>query len=302
MLHVAGKPVLAHILDKLEHLEIEEVIFIIGHLGYQIERFIKENYSFKARFIEQKEMLGQAHAINLAKGAVKDDALIIFVDTIFEADLSRLKDTRSDGVIYVKEVEDPRRFGVVVTDKKGKVTELIEKPEKPVSNLVNIGLYYIKDMPLLFDCIDNLIADNRMTKGEFYLVDAFQMMIEKGTEFSAEEVKKWLDCGKVDTLLATNKYLLEHGADNEPKVKDSVIIPPVFIEDDVKIKHSIIGPYVSIASKSIIENSIIKDSIINENADIQDAQLARSVIGDKAVIKNRFESLNVGDSSEISID
>jgi glucose-1-phosphate thymidylyltransferase len=298
LISVAGKPVLGHILDKLVGLDIEEIIFIIGYLGDQISEYVTANYNFRSRYIEQKELKGQAHAIYLAKEHVSGPVLIIFVDTIFETELEILAREASDGVIFVKEVEDPRRFGVVITE-NGFITKLVEKPSTPVSNLAVIGLYYIKDSRLLLECISELIRKDIKTKGEYFLADAFQLMIDKGSRFAARTVEVWEDCGKPETVLHTNRYLLEHGGAQEIETENSVLIPPVYIEKSAVIKDSVVGPYVSVAGEATIVRSIIRDSIINERAQIEDASLSQSLIGKDAYVRGSFERLNVGDSSQV---
>ena len=156
LINVAGKAVLGHILDKLVDLDIEEIIFIVGWLGDQIKEYVDANYDFPARYIEQTEMKGQAHAIDLARDYVEGPTLIIFVDTLFEADLTELERTPADGVLYVKEVEDPRRFGVAVVE-QGHITRLIEKPDSFEHRLAVIGLYYVKDAAFLMECIAELL-------------------------------------------------------------------------------------------------------------------------------------------------
>lgn len=298
LVSVAGKPVLGHILDKLVGLDIEETIFIIGYLGKQISDYVTANYDFPSRYIEQKELKGQAHAIQLAREYVSGPVLIIFVDTIFETDLGVLAQEPSDGVIYVKEVQDPRRFGVVVTE-RGFITKLVEKPSMPVSNLAVIGLYYIKDSQLLMECLVELIRRDIKTKGEYFLADALQLMIDRGAKFVARTVEVWEDCGKPETVLHTNRYLLEHGGAQEVKTENSVLIPPVYIEKTAVIKDSVIGPYVSVAGEATIVRSIVRDSIINERAHIEDANLSQSLIGQDAYVRGSFERLNVGDSSQV---
>jgi len=298
LISVAGKPVLGHILDKLVGLDIEEIIFIIGYLGDQISEYVTANYDFRSRYIEQKELKGQAHAIYLAKEHVSGPVLIIFVDTIFETELEILAREASDGVIFVKEVEDPRRFGVVITV-DGFITKLVEKPSTPVSNLAVIGLYYIKDSRLLLQCIAELIRKDIKTKGEYFLADAFQLMIDKGSRFAARTVEVWEDCGKPETVLHTNRYLLEHGGAQEIETENSVLIPPVYIEKSAVIKESVVGPYVSVAGEATIVRSIVRDSIINERAQIEDASLSQSLIGKDAYVRGSFERLNVGDSSQV---
>jgi len=300
LLHVAGKTVLSHILDGIkDNKEISEIIFITGHLGHQIQDFVKANYDFKTRYIEQEELKGQAHAIKLAEKYINEDVLIWFVDTISDADISKLRDVKEDGVIYVKEVKNPGRFGQVKSGKDNIVTAIKEKADPPVSNLVNIGLYYVKDFRLMFKCIDELIEKNMQTKGEFFLMDAFEVMIAKGTKFRSIEVNVWEDCGTKEAVLKTNKYFLSTHGGKTIKTINSVIIPPVHIESSAKIEGSVIGPYVSVADNAVIKNSIVEDSIISENAVVENAILRNSLIGDNSVFKGKAEKLNIGDSSEI---
>ncbi|MEA3345606.1 MAG: sugar phosphate nucleotidyltransferase [Chloroflexota bacterium] len=302
LVNVAGKPVLGHILDKLLGLEIEEIIFIVGYLGEQIEHYVDTHYQFNARYVEQKEMLGQAHAIFLARDFLPGSALTIFVDTIFETDLSSLDELEADGVVYVKEVEDPRRFGVVVLE-EGHITRLIEKPSSLEHNLAIVGLYYVKDMPWLMRAIDQLMEEGITTDGEYYLADALQIMIDDGARLIARPVEVWKDCGKPETVLDTNRYLLTHGCGNgvEIEAPDSLIVPPVHIAPSARIVHSIIGPYVTIAPRCEVRGSVIRDSIIDEGAHIADTMLEQSLIGKGAIVKGRYQKLNVGDSSSVDL-
>jgi len=302
LVNVAGKPVLGHILDKLLNLEVEEIVFIVGYLGQQIQDYVDTYYCFNARYIEQKEMLGQAHALFLARDFLPGRALIIFVDTIFETDLSHLAEVDADGVIYVKEVENPRRFGVAVVE-EGRITRLIEKPATMEHNLAVIGLYYIQDMPWLMEAIDQLMRGGITTGGEYYLADALQLMINDGARLIAQPVEVWKDCGKPETVLETNRYLLTHGHGNAEQVRaqDSLIIPPVHIDPTARIIHSIVGPYVTIAPRCEVRNSVIRDSIIDEGAHIADTMLEQSLIGKEALVKGRYQKLNVGDSSSVDL-
>ena len=298
LVSVAGKPVLGHILDKLVGLDIDEVIFIVGYLGDQIRDYVKVNYDFRSSYIEQEEMKGQAHAIHLAKDRLSGPLLIIFVDTIFETDVSVLDREPSDGIIFVKAVKDPRRFGVVITE-HGFITQLVEKPETPVSNLAVIGLYYIKDAQRLLACIAQLIERDVKTKGEFFLADALQLMIHGGAKLVARPVQVWEDCGKPETVLHTNRYLLDHGGAQEIETDNSVLIAPVYIERTAVIKDSVVGPHVSIAGGATITRSIIRDSIIDERAHIENANLSQSLIGREAHVHSTSQRLNVGDSSQV---
>jgi glucose-1-phosphate thymidylyltransferase len=299
LINVAGKPVLGHLLDKLSGLNVDEIVFVVGYLGSQIETYVSANYSFKARYVEQKELLGQAHAIYLAKDLVQGPTLILFVDTLFEANLSMLNKEQADGVIYVKEVEDPRRFGVTLVNEEGYITRLIEKPDSMQDNLAVIGLYYVKNVQHLMAAIKSLMDQNIQTKGEFYLADALQVMINEGACLRPERVNTWLDCGTVETVLDTNRYLLKHNMDNSAEVASigSIIIPPVRIHPTAKIKNSIIGPNVTIAAKCEVEGSIIRDSIVDEESYIKDSTLSQSLIGRKVDLIGRYRQLNLGDSS-----
>lgn len=314
---VAGKPVLGHILDKLDGLDVEEIIFVVGWLGEQIEEYVSANYDFPARYVEQKELLGQAHAILLAREWVTGPVLIIFVDTIFEADLTALRTLDSDGVIHVKEVDDPRRFGVVTLDEDGCVTRFVEKPSEPVSNLAVVGIYYLKDAALLFQCIDELIERNIMTKGEYFLADALQLMVDRGAKLNAWTVDVWEDCGTKDAVLKTNRYLLRKLVTNGATTDNSITVPPVYVAESATIANSIIGPYVHIGENTTVEasiigpyvslgddstvtNAIIKDSIVNNSAHIEETMLSNSLIGLDAHVRGTFEQLNVGDSSEVA--
>lgn len=304
LLNVAGKPVLGHILDKLADLDVdvEELIFIVGWLGEQIEEYYAASgYTYPARYVEQRELLGQAHAIWLAREYLTGSVLIIFVDTIFDADLSGLETSGLDGVLYVREVQDPRRFGVTVLGEDGLVTRLVEKPASFDNRLVVIGVYYVHDASWMLRAIEELMAQNIQTKGEFYLADAYTLMIEQGARFGVREVSVWEDCGTPQDVLRTNRFLLEHGRDNGSDLagSNSVILPPVYIAPSAQVEHSIIGPYVTIAEDSVVKQSIIRDSIIDEGAYIDDTMLDRSLIGKDAVVRGRYRILNVGDSSRV---
>jgi glucose-1-phosphate thymidylyltransferase len=298
---VAGKSVLGHVLDTLGNLQPDEIIFIVGYLGEQIEEYVNENYHFSARYVEQKELKGQAHAIGLTKEYVDGPVLIVFVDTIADANLDMFADLGADGAIYVKEVADPRRFGVVTLDEKGYITRFVEKPDTPVSNLAVVGIYYLKDSQLLFECIDELIERDIQTKGEYYIADALQLMVDKGSRLVAPTVEVWEDCGTPEAVLQTNRYLLKNGRadDTQFESENSVTIPPVYVHPTARVRNSVIGPYVSVAAGCRIEGSILRDSIIDEGSIIVDTMLDQSLIGKDALVKGQYRRLNVGDTASV---
>ncbi len=300
LVHVAGKPVLGHILDKLTGLDLEEVIFIVGYLGEQIKEYVDTHYRFVARYVEQKELLGQAHAIWLAREHAQGEVFIIFVDTIFETDLLAARAMDADGVLYVKEVEDPRRFGVAVVE-NGRIVRLVEKPTTDEHRLAVIGVYYIRDSQWLIRAIDELMARGIQTGGEYYLADALQLMIDQGARLVPQEVEVWEDCGKPETVLHTNRYLLSKLQDNGQKAKlvNSMVIPPVYIAPTARVENSVIGPYATIADHAYVCNALIRDSIIDEGAQICNTMLEGSLIGKNALVRGRYHRLNVGDSSQV---
>jgi glucose-1-phosphate thymidylyltransferase len=303
MLKIAGKPVMAYILEDLEKLgNVKEVIYITGHLKEKVEEYARTEFSkLPAKFVEQKVQDGTAGAVKLAQPFVGDeDVLIIFVDTIFETDLSVIKSTKADGIIWVKEVEDYKRFGVVVTDKDGNMTKIVEKPDTPISKRANIGLYYIKNSKLLFEGIDYVLKQPQ-NKGEYYLTDAFQYMIERGAKIKVVDVEGWYDAGKLDTLLETNRTVLEKGAARRPKTIPAgvTINDPVYIEENVTLAKSTIGPNVTIGAGSTINGSTLSDTIIGKKAKIQGSTLTNSLIGDDVTIERLKGELTVADHSEI---
>jgi len=300
MLKVAGKPVMSYVLDELKRLgNIEQVIYITGHLKEKVEEYARAEMSVSSVFIEQKVQDGTAGAIALAKPYVDQPVLIIFVDTIFDADLTRVKTVDADGIIWVKEVEDYQRFGVVVTDEDGNMTKIVEKPKTPISKRANIGLYYIKNWKLLFEGIDWVLKQPK-NQGEYFLTDAFQYMIDKGAKIKVIDVAGWFDAGKIETMLETNEAMLARGRARRPKtVGDSTIIDPVYIEDNVTLRKSKVGPNVSIGAGSVLDGSEVSNSIVGSNAKITKSVVRNSLIGDDTILEGVKGELTVGDHSEV---
>jgi glucose-1-phosphate thymidylyltransferase len=302
MLKIAGKPVIDYVMDDLKQLGgVEEVIYITGHLKERVEDYTRKKYPWKSVFIEQKEQRGTADAIRLARPHVDQPVLIIFVDTIFDADLSVINRTKADGIIWTKEVEDYQRFGVVVTDKNGHMTRIVEKPTEPISRRANIGLQYIENWKLLFAGID-WVMTQPANKGEYYLTDAFQFMVDQGAKLKVEDVEGWYDAGKLDTLIETNRIMLERRKmARRPSglSPDAKIVEPVYIEDGVTIRHSTVGPNVSVSAGTVIEHSKIRDTIVGEKARIVRSELHDSVLGDHVVLEGFKGDATLGDHSEL---
>ncbi len=303
LVNVAGRPVMDYVMDALRRAgELDELIIITGHLKEKVERYVRKHYDIPARFIEQKVLDGTAGAVNLARPYVAGPVIVIFVDTLFDADLSIVKTTNADGIIWTKEVEDYQRFGVVVTDQRGHMTKIVEKPNTPISKRANIGLQYVKDWRTLFDGIEHVLKTTPGKGGEFYLTDAFQYMADKGKKLFVSDVGGWYDCGKVDTLLETNEHLLRHGRGRRPAdiPSDVRITEPVYIEDGVTLEKSTIGPNVSIEFGSKIVGSTIANSILGKGVQVHNAKVLGSVIGDKQVIEGRDVQDAVMDAGELA--
>ena len=298
LLNVGGKPIISHIIDKLLEAGISKATFVIGHLGEMIKEYIQNEYPhLNSDFIEQKNKEGLGHAIYTAIPTFDDkEIFIILGDTVFDVDLKTVFKLKHSS-LGVKKVEDPRRFGVAVTE-NNIVKKLVEKPQDAISNLALVGLYYIANSGALKKGLDELVKKDIRTKGELQLTDALQIMINNGEKFSTFPVEGWYDCGKPETLLSTNKFLLEQKSSNR-KFKNVVINDPVFIADDAKIENSVIGPYTTIDKNCVVKDCIIKNSIVGSKAIVTKALLENSIIGNNSTIRGTYKRLNSGDSSEI---
>lgn len=302
LLKVAGRPVMDWVMDRLDGLDVEELIFITGHLKEQVEEYARSRYAIPSRFIEQKVQDGTAGAVNLARPHVHGPVMIIFVDTVFEADLGIVRDTDADGVIWAREVEDYQRFGVVVTDENGYMTRIVEKPSTPISKLANIGLYWIRDVDALWAGIDHVLAAPSV-KGEYYLTDAFQHMIENGRKIRTAEVAGWYDCGQLGTTLETNGILLEKGAAGHPSFGSDVrIVEPVLIEAGCIVERSTIGPNVTIERGSVVRDSTIAEAIIGADCRITGSTIRQAMLGDRVTLDNFSGSGSIGSDSNWSGD
>ncbi len=319
LLNVAGRPVLSHILDKL--LELAELprfryklefIFVIGYLGEQITAYVQTEYitqgRLRARFVEQPRPLGSSDAVLQAREAIfadEDDpaVLLVYSDTLFETNLDELTDVPTElaGTICWREVEDVRPFGaIVLDDATGYVARLVEKPQTFVSNLAVVSPYYFTSARQLYAAIAEQYAHDRKTKGEFYLTDAMQLMLEGGAKFRPQRISHWLDTGTVDNLLESNRALLDlQNESGVRRVGSSLVIEPCFIAGDVQLENSIVGPHVSIASGASIRDSLVRDCIIENGAQIASISLRASIIGRNAIVEGHsFEKLNLGDYNQ----
>jgi glucose-1-phosphate thymidylyltransferase len=305
LLNIAGHPMIYHIINQLIQDRIAtNIILITGFMGDKIENYLNKAFKFKFDFVEQKEPLGLGHAIYCAKEKFdpikKEDVLIILGDTLFDVNLKDMCKNKYS-VIGVKKVDDPRRFGVVEKNGKGFIHRFVEKPQSKVvssSNEAIVGLYFLKNSTLLFESLDHIIKNDIKTKNEFQLTDALETMIVNKDKMKTYNVSGWLDCGKPETMLETNRYILNKTGIRY-SVKGSVIKYPVFIGENVTLENCVLGPDATINTNSVIKNSTIKNSIIGEHCHIDNSIISDSIVGKNCRVKNKKGSLNLGEYSEI---
>jgi len=311
LIKVAGRPVMDWVMDRLEGLDVEELIFITGHLKDQVEAYARERYPIPSRFIEQRVQDGTAGAVHLARPHVHGPVMIIFVDTVFDADLAVVKGSADDGIIWAKEVEDYQRFGVVVTDARGYMTKIVEKPREPISKLANIGLYWVRSVDQLWRGLDHVLAQPS-NRGEWYLTDAFQWMIERGAKIRTAEVAGWYDCGTVATTLETNRLLLDKqlrdaklraAPGRDPAARrlpaSAKVVEPCYIEDGVVIERSTVGPYVSIERGSVVKDSVVRDAIVGRGCRLEKARLDGAMLGDDVVVQGLTGAASLGSHADV---
>ena len=301
LLPVAGQPILGHILERLSALkDIGTTRIVIGFLGDQIEEFVQKKFDLPVRFVHQHELLGLGYAVHLALEDTPDDSpvLIILGDTILDVDLAAFV-TGPDDALGMKEVDDPRRFGVIETDGKY-VRRLVEKPANPPSNMAVVGLYGIQSTALLRRCLNDVISSAKTTAGEIQMTDALQMMVDRGSKMRAVKVDGWFDCGKVETLLETNRYLLGKQS-LRYELDGSLVIPPVYIAASARVERSVIGPYVSIGEGARVTDSVVTNSIIADDAHVSRCIMEDSLIGARAMVEGTAQCFNVGESSSLGL-
>ncbi|MFZ1043293.1 MAG: sugar phosphate nucleotidyltransferase [Anaerolineales bacterium] len=308
---LAGRTALDYLMDMFKTVSNPsrtEYIFIVGpYLGEtQIPSFITKFYpDLKVHYVVQGEMKGQSHALYLARQYLTGPMIMCFSDTLLETDFSFLDREKRDMVAWVKEVEDPRRFGVAEVSKDGWVTRLLEKPQSMENKLALVGCYYFKSSENLMAAIEEQMQRNIQLRNEFYLVDAINILLERHAVMGIEKIETWLDTGTIEATLETNHYFLERDQDKTKHAirKGVEVIEPVFIHESAEIERSVIGPYTSIGAECKISGSRITDSIVEAKCRINDAALKGSMVGKQANVqgsgaKESFQ-LNIGDNSSV---
>jgi len=308
LVSVAGKTVLDHVLDMLSTLPDElnvELINIVGYLGDQIEDHILKHYPhIKSYFVVQEDPQGQSHAIYLARHLLTGPMMVVFADTLIETNLSKITSEALDAIAWVKPVPDPRRFGVAVLNDHDQVEKLIEKPEKTDNNLAVVGFYYFRSAERLLSAIETQMARDVQLKGEYFLADAINIMLENGLSMRPEKIDVWLDAGTPEALLETNRYLLDngHSTPEDQSGRHGVVInPPVYVHPTAHLENSIVGPYASIGAGAKVSYSILQDSILEDDAQVHGVNLVKSLVGRKARIQKNAGSINAGDNTIVSL-
>ncbi|MCP4459847.1 MAG: nucleotidyltransferase [Cytophagales bacterium] len=308
LIPVAGKPIVQRLVQDIAKVtpeKIEKVGFIVGHFGEEVESQLLDfakSIGAIGQIIYQEKALGTAHAIYCAKELLDGKVSVAFADTLFRAEFTL--DTNQDGIIWVKEIEDPSAFGVVKTNEEGIVTEFVEKSKEPISNKAIIGIYYFKVGEKLRDEIQHLIDHDIRGGGEFQLTMALESLKEKGMQFTTGTVQDWLDCGNKNVTVETNSRYLTFIKDEEliltSNIEGSEIIPPVYLGSGARIQNSVIGPGVSIGDNSIVKNSKVEHSLVQDDCVLEDVILSNSMLGNYVKVKNSKDELNLGDYSEIN--
>ena len=304
---VAGKPILAHIVDTLISGGIKDYCFIIGYLGDKIESFIEEYYhekDLKVEFVVQEPREGIGHALWCARESIRnqEEVIIMLGDTILSLDIVEFL-KMPESALGTKKVDTPGTFGVVEIDSQDNVKRLVEKPKIPKSNLALVGIYKLNKPKLFVESIETIISKGIKTLGEYQLTDALMEMLKHGESMSIFPVNNWYDCGRKESLLEANGILLsneEFMSTSDYNFPNSVIIPPVSIANNCAIEHSIIGPNVAIGEDTLVRNSIIENSIIGSYSRLEIAVLNGSIIGSDTILKGPSQSLNIGDNTELN--
>lgn len=309
LIPIAGKPIVHRLVEdiaKVLNQPIDEIAFVIGKdFGEEVEKDLKkiaENLGAKGSIYIQDEPLGTGHAIMCAKDSLQGPAVVAYADTLFKADFKL--DTEVDGMMWVKQVDNPEAYGVVKLNEKGEITDLVEKPVQKISDLAVIGIYYFKDVSILKDQLQEVLNENLMHGGEYQINDGIKKMWAKNYVFKPGEVEVWMDCGNKNVVLDTNtktlNFLHEEGESlvaDSAKLENTQIIPPCYIGENVEIINSTIGPNVSVGNQTRISNSTLKNSLIQTNSEVLNANLDQAMIGNHAKYDGEYTAISIGDYS-----
>nr|WKN38148.1 sugar phosphate nucleotidyltransferase [Tunicatimonas sp. TK19036] len=309
LIPIAGKPIVHRLVEdiaKVVKQPVEEVGFVIGRsFGEEVEKSllnVAESIGAKGRIYYQDEALGTAHALYCAKDLLEGNVIVAYADTLFKADFTL--DAEQDGIIWVQKVADPSAFGVVQVNDENTIIDFVEKPVTFISDLAIIGIYYFRDGAFLRSELQYLIDNDIRNSGEFQITNALENMKNKGVRFVPGQVDEWLDCGNKDATVHTNQRYLEYIQDDlempdSVSTENSIIIPPVYLGEQVKIHNSVVGPYVSIGDNTEISNSRLQNSIVQTNTIVANANLENSMLGNFVTLKLSSSDLSIGDYNSV---
>ncbi|WP_276131969.1 sugar nucleotidyltransferase [Polluticoccus soli] len=308
LLPIAGKAIVQRLVEDIlatSNEKVDEIAFIIGpSFGPDVEKHllsVAQSLGATGKICYQHEPQGTAHAILCAADSLKGNVFIAFADTLFKATFSI--DTNKDAIIWTQKVHDPSAFGVVKLNDVGEIEAFVEKPKEFVSDLAIIGVYYFKDGENLKKELQRLIDEDIKLKGEYQITDAMDHMLKKGMKFYTDQVEEWLDCGNKDATVYTNRRILDIKKDSEQliaasaRLENSVIIAPCYIGENVVIKNSVVGPYVSLEKGAVVEDSRITDSIVGQESIVKNMQLQNSMLGKSVNYSEKPRELSLGDFS-----
>lgn len=311
LIPIAGKPIVHRLVSDIAKVlgePIDEVAFVLGDPAFFGEDVVKsltdlaESLGAKASIYRQDQPLGTGHAIMCAKESLSGPAVIAYADTLIRADFNL--DKEADAAIWVKQVEHPEAYGVVKLNDKNEIIELVEKPAEFVSDLAVIGIYYFKDVGVLKEELQYVLDNNIIHGGEYQINDGIKGMMAKGRRFVTGQVDEWMDCGNKNVTIETNGKMLGFLQDDNEKlvadsakIENSEIIPPCYIGENVLIKNATVGPNVSIGDNSQIENATLKNSLIQTNSLVKNANLEEAMIGNYAKFDGKFTKVSIGDYS-----
>lgn len=306
LIPVAGKPILGHIVDRLQAAGVTEFVFVVGYLGEKIRQFVTATLGqdLPYHFVEQEPREGLAHAVWVAREHLSPNQPVVIAlgDTIVDTDLTAMF-ASPENELGVQPVREPGLFGIAVLGEDQRITQLIEKPQIPTSNLALVGVYKLADGGQLRQALQHLMDNNLRTRGEYQLTDALNFLVQNGETLRARVVEQWYDCGKKDILLATNRVLLDRRTDlpayDFPR---AILHPPVYIAEGVTIEDAVIGPYVAIAENATIRNSVVTNSILGAYSELNRIVLDESVVGNDTRLTGRRHRINIGDNTEIDFN
>ncbi|MFK7834378.1 MAG: sugar phosphate nucleotidyltransferase [Winogradskyella sp.] len=314
LIPVAGKPIVHRLVKDIAKVlkqPIEEIAFVLGDPAFFGDEVVTsltelaEGLGAKASIYRQDQPLGTGHAIMSAKPSLSGPAVIAYADTLIRAEFDL--DPTADSVIWTKHVANPEAYGVVKLNDDHNIVELVEKPESFVSDQAVIGIYYFKDVAVLKEKLQEILDENIMNGGEYQINDGIKRMMADGRIFKTGSVDEWMDCGNKAVTLETNARMLGFlTADNEEQlIHDSVVlenskvIAPCYIGKGTILKNTTVGPHVSIGKDCVIENVTVKNSLIQNQSTIKNANLDEAMIGNHVTYNGEFTKISIGDYTVI---